>query len=131
MAFQRNNSVNIDSIGASASLLCAIHCALVPLVLTFGLLGGTSFFTDPFWELILVGASLILASLSFYNGYKRHHQKFGPSIVAFVGFALIGIGHLVLHSVEGHWIAAVGGLSIAFAHYLNYRACNSCKVCRH
>jgi hypothetical protein len=120
-----------DVLGASASFLCAIHCALVPLIITFGLLGGASFLANPLYDVLFIGASMILAFIALVNGYKNHHQRWYPIITAFIGFGLIFLGHLVFHNLVGDAMSVLGGISIAVAHLLNYRACRTCLKCRH
>ncbi|NNC82592.1 MAG: MerC domain-containing protein [Flavobacteriales bacterium] len=123
-------SFDLDVIGMSASLLCAIHCALVPLILTFGLLGGVSFLADPLWDVVFIGLSFILATASLLNGYRNHHGRIGPLVLAISGFLAIILGHLVFHNLLGDILSVAGGLSIAYAHLMNYKACRTCTRCR-
>lgn len=122
--------MDLDKVGATASLLCAVHCAIIPLVVTFGVLGGGALFASHLWETIFISLSLVIASASLYNGYKRHHKSLKPMSVALSGFALILIGHLWLGLTWGHGLAAIGGTLVAVAHWLNYKACHSCRKCR-
>lgn len=120
-----------DVLGATASLLCAIHCALVPLVMTFGVLSGASFIADPLYDILFIGASMILASIALVNGYKNHHQRWYPLITALAGFASIFMGHLLFHNLVGDVMSVAGGIAIALAHILNFKACRTCRKCRH
>lgn len=123
--------LDIDTLGATASFLCAIHCALVPLIVTFGLLSGVSFLADPIWDVVFIGIAVVLASISLVNGYRKHHQKWYPLVLAGLGFLLIGIGHSLHHSsLFAASLSVVGGLLVAVGHLSNYRACRSCKTCR-
>jgi len=124
--------LDIDTWGATASLLCAIHCALVPLILSFGMLTGVSFLADPLWDMVFIGIALALASISLYNGYRKHHGRLYPITLALFGFLSIALGHLILHDwLFGHALSVLGGLLVAAAHLSNYRACNACRICRH
>lgn len=124
-------NIDIDVLGASASFLCAIHCAMVPLIVTFGLLGGVSFLTDHVWDLLFIGISVMLAFTSLINGYRKHHQRWYPTLTALAGFAGLILGHVVIGGLFGNVLSVLGGLTIAVAHVLNYRACRTCKLCRH
>ncbi|NNK80140.1 MAG: MerC domain-containing protein [Flavobacteriales bacterium] len=123
-------NIDLDVIGASASLLCAVHCALVPLILTFGMLGGISFLADPFWDIIFISSAAILALTSLVNGYRNHHKNIRPMVTAVLGFLGIILGHTLLHNLFGDVLSVLGGSLIAYAHFLNYKACRTCKLCR-
>jgi len=122
---------DIDVVGASASFLCAVHCALVPLIITFGVLSGASFLTEPLYDFLFIGASIILASISLVNGYQKHHQKLYPMVTAFLGFLSIILGHIFIQGLIGGFMSVSGGILIALAHVLNYHACRTCRMCRH
>jgi len=111
--------IDMDVLGTWASLLCAVHCALTPLVVSYGLLGGLSIFENEIWDLALIGISAILALTSLVNGYRNQHKDMVPLMAAFLGFIIIAIGHVGTHSMMGHFITALGGILIAFAHIYN------------
>jgi hypothetical protein len=123
-------NIDIDVVGASASFLCAIHCAMVPLIVTFGMLSGVSFLANEVWDIVFIGVSVILAFSSLINGYRKHHQKWYPSITAILGFLSLILGHLIIGGMIGDILSVAGGLAIAAAHVLNYKACRTCKLCR-
>ena len=130
-AMRKALGIDIDTWGATASFLCAIHCALVPLILSFGLLGGVSFLADPIWDVLFIGLAIILAGISLLEGYRKHHQDVRPLLWAGSGFILIAVGHTLLgHGVAGGLSSLVGGVCVAIAHLANYRACRVCKKCR-
>lgn len=118
----KNNKIfgiDLDVMGTGASLLCAIHCAVTPIAVSYGVLAGMNIFENEKWDLALILISAILAITSLVNGYtKKHHDK-TPLYSAFIGFTIIAIGHLGMHSGLGHMITAVGGVMIAFAHVHN------------
>lgn len=114
----------LDVMGFSASFLCAIHCMLMPLVLSFGLV-GLSWLESPIVEWTFILSSLVLASWSLLGSLPHHHNK-RPLVIAAIGFAVI-IGVHFFEDVVGHFIAAIGGVLIAYAHYLNWRLMTSCS----
>ena len=123
-------NLDIDVVGASASFLCAIHCAMVPLIVTFGMLSGVSFLANEIWDIVFIGVSVVLAFSSLINGYRKHHQKWYPIVTAMLGFTSLILGHLIIGGMIGDILSVSGGLAIAVAHVLNYRACRTCKLCR-
>jgi ABC-type nickel/cobalt efflux system permease component RcnA len=132
----------LDMLGFSASTICAIHCATIPVILLFLPLIGLEFITDPFIEIALIGLSLIVGVYTLTRGYLRHHRRIYPIILFIAGLAIIAIGHFAfgheLHEGEvstidalgifGAVIIPVGAIMIAIAHYMNRKMCLSCKV---
>jgi hypothetical protein len=112
-----------DRVGASASFLCAIHCAVLPFVLVFLPLLGLSFLADHAFERGFVLFASALAMFALVNGYRRHHRQL-PLRLALPGLCLLVMGvtfaenySIVLHSV----LVTCGGLLVASAHFVNLR----------
>ena len=79
-------SLHLDSIGFSASLLCAIHCSAVPLLLTISTWSGLQILNDPSIELTVLCISAVLALLSIFPSYYRYHKNRSALVVVFLGF---------------------------------------------
>ncbi|MEL6559901.1 MAG: MerC domain-containing protein [Bacteroidota bacterium] len=113
--------LHIDFVGFVASLLCAIHCAALPFLLTLAPLAGLQFLDNHWVEYAIILFSFVIATRALLQGYRRHHKKVIPLILAVVGFVLIGIGQVM----ELEWMEAlfmsVGGVTIAVAHLINWR----------
>ncbi len=112
-----------DRIGMTGSLLCAIHCALMPLLfallpaLGLGVLGSVDL--DQGFAVFV--ALLAVATLSL--GFRRHRAFHAWALLA-PGLALLGLGSFTeLHDHSGaHAVVMVcGGLLIAAAHFANLR----------
>lgn len=108
----------LDVLGFSASFLCAVHCLLMPLILSFGLVGGLGWLESPVVEWTFIISTLIMASWSLFGSLPRHRNK-RPIFIAALGFAILFGIHLLEHHI-GHYFAAIGGVLIAYAHYLNW-----------
>lgn len=117
----RRFAVLVDRVGATASLLCAVHCMLLPFVLALLPLIGLEFLAGHTFERIFVACAALLASASILTAYRRHHKPHAlylmvPGIV----LLLCGVGvdldvHLVLHTVA----VVCGGLLVASSHITN------------
>ncbi|MBD8900251.1 MerC domain-containing protein [Rhodanobacter sp. DHG33] len=111
-----------DRVGAAASFLCAIHCALLPFVLTVLPLLGLEFLAGHRFERNFVLFASSLALFALVGGYRRHHQAL-PLRLAVPGLLLLVLGvvwvsegqHLIVHSV----MVTCGGLLVASAHFVN------------
>lgn len=113
-----------DRVGAAASFLCAIHCALLPFVLALLPILGLEFLADHRFERGFVMFACALALLALVRGYRRHQGRL-PLMLAAPGLALLLLGvtfaenySIVLHSV----LVTCGGLMLASAHFVNLRA---------
>lgn len=112
-----------DRVGFAASMLCAVHCALLPLALALlpalGLrLGG---WTDIDQAFVVFATVLGLTTMTL--GYRRH-RVFRAWALLLPGLALIWVGSFTpLHDHGlGHAVVmTLGGLLLAAAHGLNLR----------
>ncbi|GLQ94103.1 MerC domain-containing protein [Dyella acidisoli] len=112
-----------DRIGATASFLCAIHCAALPFVLAILPLLGLSFLADHAFERGFVLFASALALVALVNGYRRHHRPL-PLRLALPGLMLLVLGvtlaenyPIIVHSV----MVTCGGMLLASAHFFNLR----------
>ncbi|WP_266160857.1 MerC domain-containing protein [Dyella silvatica] len=112
-----------DRIGATASFLCAVHCAALPFVLALLPVLGLEFLADHRFERGFVFFACILALISLISGFRRHHRPL-PLLLALPGMTLLVLGvtyaehySIALHSV----LVTCGGLLLASAHFINLR----------
>lgn len=113
----------IDRVGAVASFVCAVHCALLPIV--FGVLPalGLGFLADHRIERVFVLFAIALATTSLAFGLRRHGSWRAfwfliPGIVLLVAGLLIGASHAdTLHAV----LVSLGGTLVALSHLVNLR----------
>jgi hypothetical protein len=111
--FQR---FSLDLLGISASALCAIHCAIFPILFLFGFIGADVAHNHKVENYILLG-SAVVGMLSLLPAYLRH-KKMLPLAILLLGLALIGISRLV-HAETFFTVA--GACLVAGAHYLNWK----------
>jgi hypothetical protein len=116
--------------GMSASLFCAIHCALIPIVAGLLPLLGLSFLGNHALEDTVIVSAFIIASLSLLPSYFRVHQKLHAIVLFVIGFALIILGHAITQEWLAAPLAVSGGLGVAIAHLVNHRECKKCPRCQ-
>lgn len=107
--------------------MCAIHCAVVPLLFTSLPLIGLGFLTRPWIEWGMIVLALLIGVYSIGLSFLRNHRKPMPLILLVAGFFIIIPGHAFLTGVTESFIVPVGGLTIALAHYVNYRYVGVCR----
>jgi hypothetical protein len=123
MSPQQRHSI-LDRLGATGSLLCAIHCALLPVVIAvLPSLGIATWLGDGFERGFVVFASL-LGLFTLVQGYRRHRALRALSLLV-PGLAALwfGIGYETLHhDVLVHAvIMTFGGTLVGLAHLANLR----------
>src|SRR3546814_19139288 len=80
-----------DRVGATASFLCAIHCALLPFVLALLPLVGLELLADHRFERGFVMFACALALVALVRGFRRHTHPL-PLLLAAPGLALLLLG---------------------------------------
>ncbi|HYF32472.1 MAG TPA: MerC domain-containing protein [Chitinophagaceae bacterium] len=115
------SKVNWDVLGISASLACAIHCALLPLFLTSLPIFGYEIIENEFFEYIMIFLAFLIGCISLWHGYRKHHHSLRPLGIFGVGMALL-LAKQIWHSYQ-FWILPLAVLFIVAAHLLNYRSC--------
>ncbi len=120
------SAVKWDVVGAMGSLVCLIHCLLLPLAVVmlpwFALFEGEWLHQ---WLAITLAVPVLLASVF---GWRRH-GKWLPSF-----FMAGGLGALnaAAFAAPEHWesgLTVLGGLFLIAAHGLNYHLCRRCRIC--
>jgi hypothetical protein len=122
---------DLDQVGMTASLLCAIHCAAMPMVITLLSLLGLGFLANEATEWGLIGISLLLGVGSLCLGFRRHRRRRALMILA-TGFALLASGRIAEVREREHLgvaLIVMGGITVAGSHLVNRRLCRSCRVC--
>lgn len=121
----------LDRAGIGASIACAVHCALAPLLVVALPLVGLRFLVDDSTEWAFVGASVALGVLSLVPSYFRSHGRLRPLLVFAAGIGVLLVARILLE--EDFWfeIAAVvtAAILIVSAHALNRKLCVSCEQC--
>ncbi len=121
-----------DRIGFAASFLCAVHCALVPVLLAvlpaFGLkLGGWVDIDQAF-----VVFATLLGAATLTLGWRRH-RGFRAWALLLPGLGLVWAGSFTSlhdHTLAHVGIMVLGGLLLAGAHLLNLRLTHAAAAVR-
>ena len=114
-------NINWDWVGFSASLLCALHCALLPVLLTLSAFGSLYFLEAPAFEYSFIFISFAIASFSLIQGYRKHHRRWNALSLAAIGFSCILMGQVFEGVLWEAILSAIGGSLVAIAHLVNLR----------
>ncbi len=114
----------LDRLGATGSLVCAIHCALLPLVIALlPSLGIAAWLGDGFEEGFVVFATL-LGLFTLVWGYRRHRAVRALwLLLPGLGALWLGVGYAPLHHalVPHAVVMTLGGTLVGLAHLANLR----------
>lgn len=120
-----NFKINWDGLGIFTSLACAIHCALLPLIVSSLPLFGVNIIHNPVFEWSMIGLAFVVGSYSLFHGYKKHHHNQVPILLFVIGFIFL-LTKQFFHEYET-WFLIPAVIFIVTAHWRNYLLCNKSK----
>jgi hypothetical protein len=112
---------NWDAIGIGASLACAIHCALLPLIFSSLPLLGINILHNFQFEFGMIVLSFGIGAYSLYHGYKKHHHSYKPIILFSIGIAIM-FSRMVFRPIE-LYLLFPAAILIVYAHINNHMRC--------
>ena len=119
----------VEKVGVFLSLLCAIHCLTLPLILFAAPYLASSIAFSPLAEWILVIGSFGLALLLLWQDYLQHRKPLPLYFLGIAVFFKLVDTLLGIKSIE--WIFGLSlGVFITLAYWYNYKhktAC-TCKI---
>lgn len=116
-----NGRINWDALGITASMACAIHCAVLPLFLSSLPLFGINIIHNLAFESGMILLAFGIGSYSFYHGYRKHHHSKTPFLLFGAGMILLVLKLFFIHYQT--WLLIPAVALIVTAHFLNYRLC--------
>jgi len=123
-------SGTLDRVGMAASLICAVHCAITPLIFTLLPLFGLTFLKDEKFDWTFIALSVVIGVTSLIPSYLRKHRMLLPIILFGFGvILLIAARHLESLGAELP-VVLVGALLVVTARRVNRRLCRSCAKCQ-
>lgn len=115
------NNQTFDVIAFTSSILCAIHCAALPLILSFSTLGSLQFLQNPWIEWTFIMGGLLMANVTLIPSFKNIHKCSAPLVFAFSGFFFIGLGRLDFAAWWETVNTVLGAFLVSYAHYRNWK----------
>ena len=114
----------LDRLGATGSLLCAVHCAVLPMLIAVLPSLGIAACLDEDFELGFVCFATLLGLFTLVWGYRRHRAVRALGMLV-PGLAALWLGVLYtpLHgSLAPHAVTMTfGGTLVGLAHLANLR----------
>lgn len=119
--------INYDALGIAASVACAIHCAVLPLVMSSLPILGINIINNFWFEIFMIVLAMGIGLHSLTHGFKKHHHRALPIIVFVIGISLLLVKQ-VLHQYQ-IWFLVPAVVLIVSAHFINYRQCRIADHC--
>jgi len=111
---------HLDFIGFSTSIACAVHCAFLPLLVSWLPFLGLEFLENPWVEYGIILISLFLALFALSHGYLKHHKKALPILIVNLGFLIIAFGLIWGPEELEFIITPTGAVLVGIAHLVNW-----------
>ena len=113
--------INWDAVGITTSVACAIHCAVLPMVLSTLPIFGINIIDNVVFECFMIFLALAIGSYSFWHGYRKHHHSIISLLIFSFGILLLFAKQL-WHDYQ-FWLLPFAVILIVTAHMVNYRSC--------
>lgn len=117
-----NFRINWDAFGIGTSVLCAIHCAVLPVITATLPIFGVNIVHNSLFEWGMILLAFVVGIYALVHGYITHHRSYVPVLLFVAGFILL-VAKQFFHSWQ-NWLLIPGVLLIVTAHYINYRKCH-------
>lgn len=112
---------NWDALGIATSLACAIHCAILPLILSSLPVLGMNIINNEGFENFMIFVAFAIGSVSLWHGFRKHHHSLLPLMLFLGGIGLL-VAKQVWHDFQ-YWLLPLSLVMIVSAHFLNFRYC--------
>ena len=127
LIFDTMFKINYDALGKTASIACAIQCALLPLVITSLPILGFNIINNLYFEILMIALAMSIGIYSLMHGFKKHHHTLVPILLFSLGMILL-ILKQIFH-VYQLWFLFPAVVLIVTAHYINYKKCRTADHC--
>jgi len=119
-----------DRRGILIASLCAVHCVLGPVLLSFAGLASLAGVSEKFEPLFLIG-SAAMGVVALVPSYRKKHGRLSCLTLFGVGFLCLALRHRIeLRAIPFESVAAAVGTSlIVGAHMLNHKLSRRCTCC--
>ena len=116
-----NGKNRLDKVGFFLSLLCAVHCASMPLLVAVIPLMGAGFLHNPILELILLSTTVVIAGVILIKDYLQTHKSLIPILLLLAGVAAKLSGIFIFGQQYEPVIITSGAAFVLLAYLANWR----------
>ena len=118
----------LDGFAVTASLLCLIHCLLLPMLLIALPVLATMLVVPEAFHAIAFAVAVPTSIVAMVSGRARH-GRYLPILLGGVGLMLLGIGAFATEGgVAERGMTSIGAVTLAIGHLLNWRLGSTCRT---
>lgn len=121
MQVKSNYRSRWDVIGIGASLACALHCVLLPVVFTTLPLFGIELLENIYLEIATILVSMSAGGWALWKGYRQVHHHFSIVLLFLVGLVFMISGNFFSTESLHMFAKLIGAALIITAHIRNWR----------
>ena len=121
-----------DKTAIGLSLLCAVHCLALPVVIALAPALASLAIADESFHLWMVAVVIPVSAYALVLGCRKH-RCMSVLVTGAVGLLVLGLtpiaGHDLLGESGERALTLLGASLIAWSHIQNYRFCQSAPAC--
>ncbi len=117
--------LNWDKMGIATSIICAIHCALLPALTATLPVFGVDIVDNAIFEWSMIALAFFVGIYSLYHGFVKHHRNYIPVYIFTTGFTFLILKQFFKQ--YEYLFLAIAVVFIITAHFYNYRLCHQSK----
>lgn len=117
-----------DRLGIGISIFCAVHCLVLPFLITLLPFLDWPVLHHPLTEGITLLSALAVGLYTFSRGYIHLHGRLLPVLLFLPGILLMLLAHTLWHEQET-WLKLIGLSFVVSAHMLNLQFGSQCHAC--
>lgn len=118
----------LDVMAMGSSLLCAIHCAVIPVLLYSSTFAGLAFLHEHWVEWVFIALAFVFVLVALLPSYRKKHKSVAPLVIVSIGFLFIVISRFPTTETEEIITTTMGSLIICGAHYINWKMNRECTL---
>ncbi|MCY4045252.1 MAG: MerC domain-containing protein [Cellvibrionales bacterium] len=122
----------MDKLAISLSLVCALHCLVVPVLVVWMPVLATSLLESELFHLSLVFLVVPFSVIALFLGCEKH-KNYAVVILGLAGLLLLLLALMVGHDWLGpfyeKWLTMIGAVLIACSHWKNFKLCQHNDHC--
>jgi hypothetical protein len=123
-----------DQIGLGLSVICALHCLLLPFVLLSLPMLARYYLANPFFHVFLALLILPVGTYAFLAGF-RHHRNLWVLFLGMPGMFLVVVVPYLVHALNIFLpetaLMILGSILLISAHWINRKSCQTCQAHQH
>lgn len=119
--------INWDALGVTSSFACAIHCAILPLLISSLPIFGINIIENVMFENFMIFLAFVIGCFALYNGFNKHHHSILPILIFIAGILLL-CAKQTWHDRQ-LWFLIPAVICILTAHFLNFALCKNSNDC--